>query len=142
MPFPIDRDEIAKTEEMLGVRFPASHAERMLRNNGGELNAVDDVWRLHPFRDSMNPARIARTANDIATETRNWRTWPGAVQAGVVIADNGTGDVLVLMPRPDQPDQLADAVYWWDHETGELNSIAEGLAELLNQDHADDQPRM
>ena len=62
-------------------------------------------------------------------ETKQAREWPGFPANGVAIADNGTGDKLVFVPN-DAGDRLAEAVYWWDHETGELTAVADDFGEL------------
>ena len=38
-------------------------------------------------------------------------------------------DQLVLLPRPDSPDILGP-IYWWDHETWDLNKVCDGFDEL------------
>jgi hypothetical protein len=48
----------------------------------------------------------------------------------VAIADNGGGDKLVFLPDPNAP-RFADAVYWWDHETGKLELVANCFEELI-----------
>ena len=34
------------------------------------------------------------------------------------------------MPMPDHPDTLQHYVYWWDHETGEVEVVADDFDEL------------
>ena len=131
MPFPIARSEIRKTEEVLAVRFPSSFVGKMMRDNGGQIAVGGDTWQLHPFRNSGDRRLISRTTNDIVSETRSWRERAAARSDGVAIASNGGADALILLPRADQPDLLAEQVYWWDHETGELSLVAEDFADLL-----------
>ncbi len=45
---------------------------------------------------------------------------------------NGGGDKLVLLADP-ATDQYRDAVYWWDHETGEVNQVADAFEELCGE---------
>jgi hypothetical protein len=42
---------------------------------------------------------------------------------------NGGGDLLVFLSDATA-DRYADAVYWWDHETDELNLVADCFSEL------------
>jgi hypothetical protein len=50
---------------------------------------------------------------------------PGAVP----FAGNGTGDLLVFLPDEDGR-RLGPAVYWWDHETGEIRLVADDFADV------------
>jgi len=131
MPFPVDPSYIKATEAKLGVTFPLSFVARMVRLNGGEVETCSDVWELHPFLDTSDRKRLKRTCNDIVYETR----WSREHAAGyppdaVSIASNGSGDELVLMPDPARPGRLRDAVYFWDHETGEVSAVANDFHEL------------
>src|SRR5436309_2189484 len=119
MPFPLDPKYIREAEEKLSTTFPSMFRGRMIRENGGSVEAAADEWQLHPFLDSSDKKRIARTCNDIVRETKRMREWPNFPAAAVAIGGNGTADQLILMPREDAPDELQTAVYWWDHETGE-----------------------
>ena len=74
MSFPVDVRFIHEAEGKLGAKFPATFVVRMVKNNGGEVAAVDDSWELHPFLDTSDRKRLARTCNDIVQETRKART--------------------------------------------------------------------
>jgi hypothetical protein len=47
----------------------------------------------------------------------------------VVIGENGGGDILILLADPEQ-NRYADAVYWLNHETGEVDKLADDFEEL------------
>ena len=49
----------------------------------------------------------------------------------VAIASNGTADQLIMLPKDESPHELGPAVFWWDHETGELQKIADDFSELV-----------
>jgi len=129
MPFPVDIKYVNDAETKLGVKFPASFVVRMTRNNGGDVKTQSDLWRLYPFLDMSDRKRLKRTCNDVVLETRNARDWSGFPEEAVAIGANGGGDQLVLLPRPDAPDTLGP-IYWWDHETGELNKVCDDFDEL------------
>ena len=129
MPFPVDSVFIDRAVEKLGIRLPLSYIACMQRSNGGEVEAADDVWQLYPIFDDSDKTRIRRTCNDIVRETKLAREWPDFPPNGVAIADNGSGDKLVFVPN-DFADRLAEVVYWWDHETGELTAIADDFGAL------------
>lgn len=131
MPFTIESKYIRATEEKLSVTFPSMFKGKMLRDNGGSVEAADDTWELYPFFDSSDKKRIARTCNDIVRETRKMRDWPRFPAAAVAIAHNGTADQLILLPKDGAPNELDAAVFWWDHETGEVRKFADDFAELL-----------
>jgi hypothetical protein len=129
MPFPVDSIFIDRAAEKLGIRLPLSYIAHMQRSNGGEVDAADDTWQLFPIYDDSDKKRIARTCNDIVRETKVAREWTGFPPNGVAIASNGTGDKLVFLPN-EANERLAEQVYWWDHETGEVHEVAEDFGEI------------
>ena len=130
MPFPIDIAFVKSTEAKLGVSFPLGFVARMIRDNGGEVRVHGEAWWLHPFLDTTDRTRLKRTCNDIVRETESARRWSGFPSHAVAVADNGTGDRLVLLPEPDAPQALQNPVFLWDHETGEVHRIADDFLEL------------
>jgi len=131
MPFPVDAKWITQTEERLGVRFPASFVSAMSKMNGGSVKTCIDRFELFPFLDASDRKRIQRTCGSIDRETNSARKdWYGFPANGVAIAANGGGDLLVLMPTADDPNMLQHTVYWWDHETGEIQPVADDFGDL------------
>jgi hypothetical protein len=126
MPFPVDRRYVVETEAKLGVVFPSRFVERMLKVNGGEFQAGDDVWQLYPFRDSSDRKRLKRTCNDIVHETTFSRSCEGFPTEAVAIGGNGGGDQLVLLPDSERPGQLSERLFVWDHETGDISELPAG----------------
>lgn len=59
---------------------------------------------------------------------RNWSMFP---PGAVAIAGNGTADQLILLPREDNPLELSNHVFWWDHETGDVREVADDFADLV-----------
>ena len=129
MPFPVDSVFVDRAAQKLGIRFPLGYIVRMQRANGGDVEAVNDMWQLFPIFDDSDKTRIKRTCNDVVRETRLARTWPRFPPDAVAIASNGTGDKLVFIPD-ESGERLSEAVHWWDHETGELTPVADGFSEL------------
>ena len=132
MPYPVDVKYVNEAERKLGVKFPASFVVRMVNNNGGDVAAWPDAWNLYPFLDTSDRKRLKRTCNDIVSETKKARTWPGFPADAVAMGANGGGDYLVLLPSPDAPKVLGP-VCWWDHETGELNFICDDYDNLAGE---------
>jgi len=120
MPFPVDRQLIARAEQQIGAPLPEFLVRRLEKDNGGEFDAADDPWQLHPVFDDGDRKRIARTSNHLVRETMAAREWRGFPQDAVAIADNGTGDKLVLLR--DGP-RFGDSVYLWDHQSGTLELV-------------------
>lgn len=120
MPFPIDAQSIQATEQKLGATFPSMFKGKMMRDNGGTVDVLDDDWTLYPFLDSSDKERIVRTCNDIARETQKMREGSKFPAGAVAIATNGTADQLILLPKSGAIADLDPAVFWWDHETGEV----------------------
>src|SRR3954470_19477709 len=115
MGLPVVEARIVAAEPELGRKLPAPMRERLMLNNGGEVETRgypgdDQCWQLHPVFDSSDRKRAARSAGHIVNETREGRARAGFPDEAVVIAANGTGDLLVLLPGDELP-------HWWDHET-------------------------
>jgi hypothetical protein len=130
MPFPLDPRHVKDAQGRLGVVFPHGFVSVMLRDNGGAVSTPTDYWQIHPFHDPSTRTRLRRTCNDIVRETRLARDRPGFPPGGVAIGTNGGGDVLLFLPRPDDAGRLADAVFWWDHETDDLHLVADDFLGL------------
>lgn len=131
MPFPVDISWVHQTESKLGVKFPASFVTSMVGMNGGSVETSIDDFYLFPFFDGSDRKRIQRTCNSIDRETASARQgWSGFPSNAVAIGTNGGGDLLVLLPMPDFPDTLQHAVYWWDHETSEIELVSDDFADL------------
>ena len=131
MPFPVDVKWIAETEKKLGVRFPASYVNAMVRMNGGSVVSRNGTWSLFPIFDASDRKRIQRTCSSVDRESSNAReTCFGFPPDAVVIGENGYGDLLVLIPMADAPDNLQHGVYWWDRETSETSHLADDFADM------------
>jgi hypothetical protein len=131
MPFPVDVTWITQTEEKLGVRFPASFVTAMSKSNGGSVRTHIDQFELFPFLDASDRKRLQRTCSSIDRETLSARKNAyGFPPDAVAIGENGGGDLLVLLPMPEHPDTLAHTIYWWDHETGEVEPVADDFKDL------------
>lgn len=132
MPFPIERKYIIETEKELGVEFPESFKAKMEVENGGEATTEEDNWFLIPFFDKTDNKRISRTANHIVKETIEAKKWDSFPQNGVVIADNGSGDHLILLPDTNEQKKLKEEIYEWLHETGEITQVAKNIVEIVD----------
>jgi hypothetical protein len=129
MPFPLEHQFVQQAQEKLGRALPLGYVARMCKNNGGEVDVGTDVFNLYPIRDSSDRKRLARTCNDIVRETAEAAKWPDFPPGALAIGDNGGGDKIVFLPDPEAS-RYADAVYWWDHETGEIQLVADAFEEL------------
>ena len=130
MPFPIDIKFVTETERKLGVKFPPSYVIRMVKSNGGDVQTPPDAWMLYPIFDTSDKKCLKRTCNDVVRETQAAKDWPDFPPDAVAIGANGGGDQLVFIPQSDAPELLAHEVYWWDHETGYLNKVADDFGDL------------
>jgi hypothetical protein len=129
MAFPLDIQFVKRAEANLGRLLPLSYVVKMCRDNGGEVAVESETWWLHPIFDDSDRNRLKRTCNDIVRETALARARPDFPASALAIGHNGSGDLLVLLADPGTT-RFADAVYWWDHETGELNHVADSFEEL------------
>ncbi len=127
MPFPISPAEIAKTEVKSGFIFPIGMKTRLVKDNGGEIELAGECWQLVPFLDATDRKRLARTCNDIIRETASWRDSEGFPKDGFVIAENGTGNCLFILPDKEGSRHLGEIIYFWNHESHDYRVIADSL---------------
>ena len=127
MPFNLDESYVVAAERALGARLPESYRQAMQVANGGEIEAADDYWQLHPIEDTSERRRLSRAANHIVKETNICKGWRGFPQEAVAVANNGTGDALVFLGSNGQ---FEAAVYAWSHETHSLCKVANDFSEF------------
>ena len=131
MLFPVDINFVTETERKLGVKFPPAYVNAMVKSNGGGVQAAPDYWHLYPIFDTSDKKRLKRTCNDVVRETKSANDWPDFPPNAVAIGTNGGGDQLILIPQADHPELLEHAVYWWDHETGDIiHKVADDFGDL------------
>ncbi len=129
MPFPLDEKYIQETESELNVKFPTEFKNRMIKSNGGELLISDEFeFELYPFFDKTDRKRISRTCNHIGLETKNARKWNGFPDNGIAIGADGYGNQLILTHNGNG--NLTDELFFWNHETREVEKIAESINKL------------
>lgn len=128
MPFPIDEKHIKETESELNVKFPNEFKSRMIKINGGELITDEFKFELYPFFDKSDKKRISRTCNHIELETKNARKWNGFPESGIAIGADGYGNQLILTHNGNK--NLTDDLYFWNHETRQVEKIAESINKL------------
>lgn len=119
MAFQTTEDRVVAEEAKLGVRLPAEYRNRLISQNGGQLDIAGDDWQVFPVFDNTNRKRAGRTANHIYRETQNARQWDGFPDGAIAIAANGTGDLLVFLAS--EGTALSGRLHHWDHETGEVS---------------------
>ncbi|WP_410500140.1 SMI1/KNR4 family protein [Chitinibacter sp. S2-10] len=127
MAFDLAESFIERLELELGARLPDSFRQSMMGENGGGLEAADDVWFQYPITDTSDRKRLSRTSNHIWKETLRYRDWNAFPKNGLAIADNGSGDCLLFLL---QGDVYMPQVYMWLHETGELLELVGDFSEL------------
>jgi len=127
MPFDLGVPCIVEAERQLGASLPVSYKAAMSRSNGGEIEARDDVWQLHPIADTSDRKRLARTANHIIRETASAGAWPRFPAQALAIGANGSGDRLVFLRSAHA---FGPAVHLGWHETGLTELLAEDFGEL------------
>lgn len=130
MAFDLDPARIDAAEGLLGVRLPPEYRARMARLNGGEVHVAGEVWHLHPIFDDGDVRRLKRSASDLVHETREARAWPGFPHDAISIAADGSGNHLILIPAQPGAAVLGGSVLRWDHETGELERVADALDQV------------
>jgi hypothetical protein len=115
MGLPVTEERVRDAERELGREFPPTLRRRLLRENGGDIEVAgypgdDASWQLHPVWDPTDRRTAARSAAHIVHQTNEVGSGSGVPDGAVVIAGNGSGDLLLLLADDDR-------AYWWDHET-------------------------
>ena len=129
MPFPIELKFIKESEEKLNVNFPRIFKEKMMKENGGELEGDDYFFMLNPFFDKSNKKRISRTCNDIIQETKSAKGFGDSFPSnGIAIGSDNSGNQLILLPKT--LNNLGEKIYFWNHETAETVKVADNINEL------------
>jgi hypothetical protein len=131
MPFPVDEKYVLNAEEKLKVKFPLSFREKKMKENGGIVETPPDAWDLYPFFDTSDKKRIKRTSNDIVRETNVAGEWDTFPKDAIAIGANGSGDQLIFKRSSVNPQECENTVYWWDHETGNINKVANDFKEIV-----------
>ena len=130
MPFPLDEKYIIETEDILNLRFPRAFREKMMKENGGEVEIGDNIWNLFPFFDKTDIKRISRTNNHILKETENSKEWSNYPVNAISIGENSCGDKLILYPEENNPQELSESIHVWWHETGNVEKLADSFEKL------------
>jgi SMI1 / KNR4 family (SUKH-1) len=117
MPFPVSEPFVARAEQDVGRMLPEGLRNRLMQDNGGMIAVAGGEWSLHPVWDDSDRRRIARTANHVVRETAQAWHRHGFPPDAVSVAKDGYGNHLVLLPGSDE-------IWFWDHETGLLRTIA------------------
>jgi hypothetical protein len=61
MPFDLEERFVQAAERALGVSFPTSYRQIMMRSNGSTVATESDDWDLYPIADDSDKKRLART---------------------------------------------------------------------------------
>jgi hypothetical protein len=127
MAFDLSEEQLRATEDEIGAKFPESYRQQMMRSNGGEVDAASDYWNLIPLRDTSDRKRLSRTASHVLVETKSLSRFPSWHEHALAIAANGTGNALVMLRDGDQ---IKPQVFYWCHESGALELVAEDFSSL------------
>ncbi len=114
MAYPVSESYLRDAEARLGRSLPLSLRARLLRDNGGGIQCDGDEWQLFPIWDPTDRRTIRKTTTHLVAESHRAATrWPRFPVGAIAIAENGTGDLLVLRSGGDQ-------IELWLHETGQV----------------------
>jgi hypothetical protein len=92
------------------------------------LHADDDVWEMVPIHNKESTKILKRTFPGVITKTKENLNLDWFPKNALIIAENGTGDCLVLLKN--ELGNLEDKVWLWRFHGGELLYIAEDVVEL------------
>ena len=129
MAFDLSEQQLQSTESEVGAMFPDSYRLHMMKSNGGECAAKSDYWNIIPIRDTSDRKRLSRTANHVLVETKSFSEFPSWHEGAFAIAENGTGDALVMFLKGQR---FEPQVFYWCHEDGSLEQVAGDFSDLAN----------
>ncbi|MFT4841956.1 MAG: hypothetical protein ACI8UD_002689 [Planctomycetota bacterium] len=121
MPLPVDAAFITRAEHQLRTQFPAEYRQYLLHSNGGKVDlgdTGDDAWLLFPVGDDSDEQSLKRTRDNVVRHTKRERGQSHFPCDAVAIGEDGSGDLLLLIPAGDKW-ELAT----WDHETGDTSPV-------------------
>jgi len=122
-----DLKYILDLEKKLEVMLPITYKQIMKQNNGGTIYLDEDDWELFPIEDKLDKKRISRTCNHVIYETNRAKEWVNFPRKSLVIASDGSGNFLIFRHNNTK---YSDEIYSWNHETGEIERIANDFNEL------------
>lgn len=125
--FPVESSYIEKLERRMGLEFPEIYKKRMMEENGGEIKTAGQIWQLFPFFDESDIHRMIYTCDHIGISTIFARKWVHFPQGAVAIGSNSLGDMLILLPEKHHPYRLAESVYIWNRQKGEVVELAKDI---------------
>jgi hypothetical protein len=127
MAFDLAERYVLEAENALGATLPGTYRVALMTNNGGTVDAVDEDWELIAIRDTSDKKRLARSCNDIVTETASFQEWSGFPAGAVAIAANGSGDCIVFLRVGDK---FHPQPHIWSHETRAVVKISDDFSAL------------
>ncbi len=130
MPFSLELEQIIETEKELGLLFPKSFKNKMMKENGGETRFQSIEWSFIPFFDRSSKKRLSSTCNHIIREICEAKKWNDFPKKGVAIACDGYGNFLILLPKLFRKKILQKTIFEWNHENGKVNKIAEDINQI------------
>jgi hypothetical protein len=123
---PAEEKQITDTESTLKIKFPPSYRERMLKENGGDVKAGDEVYHLIPVGDLAGAG--AENVVSATKERKKNYTYPND---GTAFAVNDAGDTLVFVKEYYHSDRLKNGVFLWNKKIGFVKRLAEDFSKLL-----------
>lgn len=125
--FPVKSIYIEELEHRLGLEFPVIYKEKMMKENGGKIKTAGHTWQLFPFFDESDIHTMIHTCDHIGITTLHARKWAHFPQGAVVIGSNASGDMLILLPEKHSPSRLAESLYAWNRQRGEVVELAKDI---------------
>ena len=115
------KDIIASVENRIGARFPKSFVEFLSENDGAEFKDAEIQTKHSDASQDLYGIRQFLAVEEIGTLQIEY--WDNQL---IAIAEDSSGNFFVFQ-RSDM-----DAVYFWDHETGETTRVSKDFREFLN----------
>jgi hypothetical protein len=114
-----DDSSINKAEEKLDIKYPEIIKGKLKESNGFRWGYFDKFYPVFDEEDKFH------TFDDVVRENENPNGWKTILPEGyVAIASDDAGNCMTLSTKKD------GIVYFFDHETGEIDIFASNETEL------------
>lgn len=130
MAYNIEEKNLILTEQKLGIVFPKSYRNSIMKNNGGHvISPLGVVWELFSIYDNSDKKRLRKTAVDLIHENKTaWNEY--GLPENLYAIGNADGEYLVFKKIKDN--LLEDAVYQYCHSYG-LKQLATDFNMLTHE---------
>src|SRR5688572_2135351 len=117
--------KLAEAEFKLDFKFPASIRRFLASLEKWEYQFKDQVWYFNIVHDINDPDTNTSIIENSRTFRDEWRL------KAVVIAHNGLGDYMLLLPNKTEPELMDEMLYVMWHEVAQIRVLSWNIDEAV-----------